>query len=399
MTPLERAFREERAQVVATLARRLGDLQLAEDAVSEAFAAAAATWPSAGVPERPGAWLTTVAWRKALESLRRERSVFGSAVDRSVPAAPEPGLHDEDALLQLVLTCCHPALAIEARVALTLRHVAGLSTAEIAAGFLVPAETMAKRLVRARTKIRQSGINFELPGPDGLAERLSSVQAVLYLIFTEGHLASGDGPAVRGELCDEAIWLARQLHRLLPDDTETTGLLALMLLQHSRAAARQADTGELVAFAEQDRSRWDRQAIAEARALLATTGSGPIGPYQVQAAIAALHAAAPSADEVNWSRIADLYGLLHQLAPSPVVVVNRAVAVGRADGPRAALALLEPVLSDGRLAGYAPLHAAHADLLERAGDEDGAVAAWRRAAELTRNPAEQAALARRAASS
>jgi RNA polymerase sigma-70 factor (ECF subfamily) len=396
VTPLERAFREERAQVVATLARRLGDLQLAEDAVSEAFAAAAVTWLSAGVPERPGAWLTTTAWRKALDVLRRDRSAPGAVVDEPVPPAPEPGLHEEDDLLQLVLTCCHPALAVEARVALTLRHVAGLSVAEIAAGFLVPEDTMAKRLVRARTKIRQTAISFELPGPDGLADRLSSVQAVLYLVFTEGHLASGDGPAVRTELCDEAIWLARQLHRLLPDDGETTGLLALMLLQHSRADARRDDAGRLVPFAEQDRARWDVTAIAEARALLATTGRGPVGPYQVQAAIAALHAAATSADDVNWSRIADLYGLLHRMAPSPVVTVNRAVAVGRADGPRAALALLAPVLADGRLASYAPLHAAHADLLERAGDADGAGAAWRRAAELTRNPAEQAALERRA---
>ena len=395
MSPLERAFREERAQVVATLARRLGDLQLAEDAVSEAFAAAAVAWPSAGVPDRPGAWLTTTAWRKALDVLRRDRSAPGT-VEAVAPAAPEPGLHEEDAVLQLVLTCCHPALAIEARVALTLRHVAGLSVAEIAAGFLVPEDTMAKRLVRARTKIRQTAISFELPDPENLAERLSSVQAVLYLVFTEGHLASGDGPAVRTELCDEAIWLARQLHRLLPGDTETTGLLALMLLQHSRAAARHDDAGQLVAFAEQDRSRWDTAAIAEARALLATTGRTPVGPYQVQAAIAALHAAATSADDVNWPRIADLYGLLDRLAPSPVVTVNRAVAVGRADGPRAALALLGPVLADGRLAGYAPLHAAHADLLERAGDEAGAVAAWQRAAELSRNASERDALARRA---
>src|SRR3954447_19892648 len=301
MTPLERAFREDRAQVVATLARRLGDLQLAEDAVSEAFAAAAVTWPSAGVPERPGAWLTTTAWRKALAVLRRDRSAPGAVVEPQVAAAPEPGLHEEDDLLQLVLTCCHPALAIEARVALTLRHVAGLSVAEIAAGFLVPEETMAKRLVRARTKIRQTAISFELPGPDGLAERLSSVQAVLYLVFTEGHLASGDGPAVRVELCDEAIWLARQVHRLVPDDGETTGLLALMLLQHSRAGARHDDAGRLVSFAEQDRSRWDVRAIGEARELLATTGRGPVGQYQIQAAIAALHAAAPTAEEINWS--------------------------------------------------------------------------------------------------
>ncbi|MGZ4565988.1 MAG: RNA polymerase sigma factor [Blastococcus sp.] len=395
MTPLERAFREERAQVVATLARRLGDLQLAEDAVSEAFAAAAVTWPSAGVPDRPGAWLTTTAWRKALDVVRRDRSAPGDPADRAVPPAPEPGLHGEDDLLQLMLTCCNPALAIEARVALTLRHVAGLAVPEIAAGFLVPEETMAKRLVRARTKIRQSGISFELPGPESLPERLSSVQAVLYLVFTEGHLASGSGPAVRAELCEEAIWLTRQVHRLLPGDGETTGPLALMLFQHSRVGARHDDAGRLVPFAEQDRSRWDDRAIAEARALLGTTGRGPVGSYQLQAAIAALHAAATSADDVNWSRIADLYGLLDRIAPSPVVTVNRAVAVGRADGPRAALALLAPVLADGRLDGYAPLHAAHADLLERAGATDAAVAAWRRAAGLSRNAEEQAALERR----
>jgi RNA polymerase sigma-70 factor, ECF subfamily len=395
VTPLERAFREERAQVVATVARRLGDLQLAEDAVSEAFAAAAATWPSAGVPDRPGAWLTTTAWRKALDVVRRDRSAPGEPVEQPAPPTPEPGLQGEDDLLQLVLTCCHPALAIEGRVALTLRHVAGLAVAEIAAGFLVPEETMAKRLVRARTKIRQSGISFELPGPEGLPERLSSVQAVLYLVFTEGHLASGSGPAVRTELCEEAIWLTRQVHRLLPGDCETTGLLALMLFQHSRVDARHDDTGRLVPFPEQDRARWDDGAIAEARALLATTGLGPIGPYQLQAAIAALHAAATTADDLNWPRIADLYGLLDRIAPSPVVTVNRAVAVGRADGPRAALALLGPVLADGRLDGYAPLHAAHADLLERAGATGAAVAAWRRAAGLSRNAEEQAALERR----
>lgn len=396
MTPLERAFREERAQVVATLARRLGDLQLAEDAVSEAFAAAAVTWPSAGVPSRPGAWLTTTAWRKALDVLRRDRSSPGATVDAPAPPAPESGLHDEDDLLQLLLTCCHPALALDARVALTLRHVAGLTVPEIAAGFLVAEETMAKRLVRARTKIRQSGIRFELPLPEGLTDRLPGVLAVLYLVFTEGHLASGDGAAVRTELCEEAIWLARQVRRLVPDDAETAGLLALMLLQHSRAGARQDESGRLLPYAEQDRSRWDERAITEARALLATTGRGPVGPYQVQAAIAALHAAAASPDDVNWPRIADLYGLLERIAPSPVVTVNRAVAVGRADGPRAALALLGPVLAAGRLAGYAPLHAAHADLLERAGQGAAALAAWRLAATLTRNPAEQAALARRA---
>jgi len=281
---LERAFRGERAQVVASLARRLGDLQLAEDAVQEAFVAAAATWPASGVPDRPGAWLTTTAWRKALDVLRRERASARDVPEQATGPPDEPGLGSEDSVLQLLLTCCHPALAPEARVALTLRHVAGLSAREIAAAFLVPEETMAKRLVRARAKVRDSGIRFELPEPAALPERLSAVHAVVYLVFSEGYHASGDGPAVRAQLCDEAVWLARQLHRLVPDDAETTGLLALLLLQHARTGARTDPAGRLVPFDEQDRTRWDAGAVAEARALLARTGSRPVGPYQVQAA-------------------------------------------------------------------------------------------------------------------
>lgn len=394
MSALERAFREERAQVVATIARRLGDLQLAEDAVQDAFASAAATWPRTGVPDRPGAWLTTTAWRKALDVVRRERSTDVGPADRSVEPAAEPGLHDEDDVLQLVLTCCHPALSLESRVALTLRHVAGLSAREIAAAFLVPEDTMAKRLVRARAKVRDSGISFELPDPGAVRDRLSSVHAVVYLVFTEGHLSSGQGPAVRTELCEEAVWLARQLHRLAPGDAETTGLLALLLLLHARTGARTDAVGRLVAWADQDRDRWDLAAVAEARALLSTTGRGTLGPYQVQAAIAALHAAARSPDDVGWARIADLYGLLARLDPSPVVTVNRAVAVGRADGPQAALQVLQPVLSDPRLERYAPLHAAHADALARAGDAAGAAAAWRRAAAALDNPVQRAELER-----
>jgi RNA polymerase sigma-70 factor, ECF subfamily len=393
VSALERAFREERAQVVASLARRLGDLQLAEDAVSDAFAAAAARWPRDGVPERPGAWLTTTAWRKALDVVRRERTTGGAVPEQRVDAAPEPGLHDEDALLQLVLTCCHPALSLEARVALTLRHVAGLSVREVAAALLVSEDTMAKRLVRARAKVRDARISFALPDPAALPDRLDAARAVVYLVFTEGHLDSGDGPAVRRELCDEAVWLARQLHRLVPDDDETTGLLALLLLVHARADARTDALGRLVPWDEQDRAQWDEGLVAEARALLARTGRD-LGPYQVEAAVMALHAAPGG---VPWPRVADLYGLLERLTPSPVVTVNRAVAVARADGPQAALALLAPLLQDPSLARYVPLHAAHADALERAGQPVEAATAWRTAAAAAGNAEQRAVLVERAA--
>ncbi len=369
---------------------------MAAQAAPWGAAAAAAPWPVTGVPDRPGAWLTTAAWRRALDVVRRERFPAADGALAADPAAPDPadgdGLGVEDDLLALVLTCCHPALAPEARVALTLRHVAGLTAREIAAAFLVPEATLAKRLVRARAKIRDAGIRFAVPDRAALPERLAAVRAVVYLIFTEGHLASGDGPPVRAELCDEAVWLARQLHRLLPGDTETTGLLALLVCQHARRGARQDAAGRLVPHGDQDRARWDRAAIAEVRALLATTGTGPLGPYQVQAAIALLH----TADRVDWPRVAALYGVLARLAPSPVVEVNRAVAEGRADGPGAGLAVLTPVLAEGRLDGYAPLHAAHADLLERSGDAPAARTAWRRAAATTDNPAQRAELLRRA---
>ena len=397
MSALERAFREERTQVVASLARRLGDLQLAEDAVQEAFVAAAATWPSSGVPDRPGAWLTTTAWRKALDVLRRERTSPGDPPEQSAQPPDEPGLGGEDGVLQLLLACCHPALAPEARVALTLRHVGGLSVREIAAAFLVHEDTMAKRLVRARAKVRDGGIRLELPDGPALGDRLAAVHAVVYLVFSEGYLASGSGSAVRAQLCDEAVWLARQLHRLVPDDSETTGLLALLLLQNARADARTDQLGRLVPFADQDRSRWDELDVEQARALLALTGQGPPGPYQLQAAIALLHATAAAPDGVNWPRIADLYALLDRAAPSPVVTVNRAVALTRADGARTALALLEPVLAAGELHGYAPLHAAHADALEHGGELVAAAAAWRRAAGVSANPAVQVELERRAA--
>lgn len=389
---LERAWREERAAVLATVARRLGDLGPAEDAVQEAFAAAAVAWARDGVPERPGAWLTTTAWRKALDATRRDHFpvprqdvVEAAAIDVGTDHLPGAGPADlggtEDAVLSLLLTCCHPALSPEAQVALTLRHVAGLDDATVAGMFLVPVPTMTKRLVRARAKIRDARISFALPDRTRLEERLAEVLAVIYLIFTEGHLSHGDGPAVRADLCDEALWLARQLHALVPDDAETTALLALLLLHTARGPARFSAGGRLVPWDGQDRSRWDAPALHEAKALLAGTSGVRPGPYGYEAAIALLHTTAAEADDVDWATVARLYDALARLSPSPVVEINRAVAHGRARGPEHGLAILAPVLSDARTAGYPPLYAAHADLLARAGDP-AAEAAWRRAAAL-----------------
>jgi RNA polymerase sigma-70 factor (ECF subfamily) len=304
----------------------------------------------------------------------------------------------EDDRLGLIFACCHPALALEVRVALTLRYVAGLTTREIAAAFLTPEPTLAQRLVRAKRKIRETGIRFEVPPAGALAARLTGVQAVVYLVFNEGYAASGGAELVRVDLCAEAIWFGRVLHRLLPEDAESEGLLAPMLLTHSHARARVDAAGRPVLLADQDRALWSRELIAEGTALLeASVARRAPGPYQLQAAIAAVHAQAPSFGQTDWPQIAALYGELARRDPSPVIEVNRAVAVGVADGPLAGLAVLAPVLASAELDRYAPLHTAHADLLDRAGRAGEATAAWARAIETTDNDALRQALQRRVA--
>jgi len=402
-----RAFREEGPAILATLARQAGgDVGLAEDALQDALAVALITWPHDGIPRVPAAWITTTARRKAIDRLRRERGLAERTaalehlvrLERDHPEdGPDSAVGDDR--LRLVFTCCHPALMMDARVALTLRMLGGLTTAEVARAFLVPEPTMAQRLVRAKRKIAAAHIPYRVPGDADLPDRLAGVLAVVYLVFNEGYRASTGDALVREDLCAEAIRLARLLTELMPDDAETLGLLALMLLHDARRGARTDPEGAYVPLDRQDRGRWDRAKADEGTALLdrALRLRRP-GPYQLQAAISALHAAAPDAAATDWPQIAALYGRLAQLAPSPVVEVNRAVAVAYADDPDAGLVVLEPLLADDGLAGYQPLHAAHAELLRRAGDTSGADAAYLRAIALTQNAVERDELtARRAA--
>ena len=400
---VERAFREESGRVLATLIRRLGgDFELAQDALQDALAEALSAWPRSGVPRNPAAWITTTARRRAIDRLRRERSlrerlgaVHALAELERVPAAAEGADDEEDAMvrddrLRLIFTCCHPALALEARVALTLRSLGGLSTAEIARAFLVSEAAMAQRLVRAQRKIAAARIPYRVPGDHDLPDRMAGVLAVAYLIFNEGHTASSGDRLVRGELCAEAIRLTRQLVELMPDDAEAAGLLALMLLHDARSAARTAPDGRALTPARQDRTRWDTARIAEGEALLdRALRLRRTGPYQLQAAIAALHCA----PETDWTQIALLYGRLYALDPSPVVALNRAVAIGMAGRPRAGLELLARL----DLERYQPWHAARAELLRRAGELDAADGAYAAAIALSANEIQRSDLRRRRA--
>jgi RNA polymerase sigma-70 factor (ECF subfamily) len=405
--PVDRLFRHESGRAVATLIRVLGDFDLAEDAVQEAFLVALERWPADGVPENPGAWITRVARNKAIDRLRRERTLSEKRelvarleeMDAPEPSAEEAAIEREgtaslpDDRLRLIFTACHPAIAPEARVALTLRTLGGLTTAEIARAFLVSEAAMAQRLVRAKRKIREAGIPYEVPDSAHLPERMASVLATLYLVFNEGYSATESDALVRRELCAEAIRLTRVLRSVLPDEPEVAGLLALMLLQDSRRNARTDERGDMILLEDQDRSSWDRDEIAEGLGLidgamsrLRAVRAGAPGPYAVQAAIAAEHARAPEPEATDWSRIRRLYDWLAVVQPSPVVELNRAVAIAMADAPERGLEAMDEI--EG-LDDYQHYHSARADLFARIGRREESRAAYERARELATNPVER----------
>jgi RNA polymerase sigma-70 factor (ECF subfamily) len=405
-TSVESVFREESGRIIATLIRLSGSFDRAEEAMQEAFASALTTWPERGIPQNPGAWITAVAHRKLIDVVRRENTrlekqdsiSYEATIARPLP--PDP--HDEVAMeypddrLRLIFTCCHPALNLEAQIALTLRTLGGLATPEIARAFLIPEPTVAQRLVRAKRKIQIAQIPYEVPPPDRLSERLNAVMAVIYLIFNEGYSATSGASLIRRDLCHEAIRLCRILSQLMPEEPEVTGLLALMLLQDSRRETRVSATGELVILEEQDRSRWDRSEIEEGTRLVeASLRRRRVGTYQLQAAIAAVHANAASSEATDWAEIAALYRELIAISPTAVVALNRAVAIAMSEGWAKGLSLIEELGKSGELGGYYLYHAARADLLRRLERYPEAAAAYRQAIQLSTNDVEQRYLKRR----
>jgi RNA polymerase sigma-70 factor (ECF subfamily) len=388
-------YRAESRRVFATLVRLLGDFDLAEEALSEAFRAALEQWPRDGVPANPRAWLVSAGRFKEIDAIRRQGRFSHLEQEdlESIAAEEAPANEIEDDRLRLIFTCCHPALSPDAQVALTLREVCGLKTEEIASAYLTPAPTLAQRIVRAKTKIRDARIPYEVPGRAELAERLDAVLRVIYLVFNEGYSASSGDSVTRAELSQEAIRVGRLLVELLPEP-EAMGLVALMLLQESRRPARSSPTGELVLLENQDRSLWDRAMVAEGVELTTKAlKTRFFGPYSLQAAIAAVHAEAPSAAATDWSEIIGLYDVLARLDPTPVVALNRAVAVAMRDGPDAALPLVTTLLKE--LSGYHLAHAVHADLCRRAGKTQDALASYRKALSLARQEPERRFLERR----
>lgn len=402
---IERIYREEYGRVVASLVRRFGDIDVAEEAAGEALLVAVERWPVDGVPPNPGGWLTTTAARRAIDRIRREShrdAKHQAALMIANPEGHEPTGLVEDDRLRLIFTCCHPALAPEARVALTLRLLGGLTVAEIAAAFLVPETTMAQRITRAKRKIKDAHIPFRVPDEADLTARLAGVLAVVYLVFNEGYLATSGEQAVREDLTGEAIRLGRILHDLLPDEPEVSGLLALMLLTEARRPSRVDESGELVTLRDQDRGGWERALVEEGHDLVreclarhASGGRRP-GQYQLLAAINAVHTDAPEVGATDWAQIAALYDQLYAVAPSPVVALNRAVATAELDGPAVALAEVDRLAEvEPSLTSYHAWHATRADLLRRLGRSADARAAYDAAIDATANPAERAYLARR----
>jgi len=405
---LESVFRAEYGRIIATLIRLSGSFDLAEESLQEAFAAAVTNWSQQGPPNNPGAWLTTVAHRKLLDAVRREKTKSDKQNELEYEAIRlqpeneyewfEETLEYSDDRLRLIFTCCHPSLSQEARVALTLRTLGGLTTTEIARAFLLPEPTLAQRLVRAKNKIRVAGIPYEVPPIEVLPERLASVQAVIYLIFNEGYSSTAGAGLMRNDLSAEAIRLGRVLVQLSPDEPENAGLLALMLLQDSRRNARINDRGELVTLEEQDRSLWDKTEIEEGLQLVEEAlRRGNAGTYQLQAAIAALHAEAKTATETDWTQITALYGTLMRINSSPIIALNYAAAVAMSEGPEEGLRLIDAAGSSGKLDNYYLYHAARADLLRRLNHPAEAKDAYSRALELTNNQVEQQYMRRRIA--